>query len=61
MTKKMLVKTCWYDLGGGVVVGGGRTGEERESWCKEIDVNESFCQKQMFFFFLVKWNFHPTS
>lgn len=40
--------------GGGVVVGGGRTGEERESWCKEIDVNESFCQKQMFFFFLVK-------
>lgn len=64
MTKKMLVKTESVDMtwGGGV---GGQMGEERESWCKETDVNECFHKKQNFFFFpkvfnLVKRNSHPT-
>lgn len=42
MTKTMLVKTESVDMTWGRVWGG----EERESWCKETDVNEFFQTKQ---------------
>lgn len=53
MTKKMLVKTESVDMTWGRGEFWGRTGEERESWCKETNVNESFHQKHksLFFFF----------
>lgn len=47
MTKTMLVKTESVDMTWGVEGlgwGGVRGGEERESWCKETDVND-FSQK----------------
>lgn len=55
MTKKMLVKTESVDMMGGWV--GERVGEERESWCKETDLNESFHQKRKRRVFFVKVSF----
>lgn len=64
MTKKMLVKTESVDMTWGVAGrGGGFWGvmsEERESWCKGRDVNESFLKKQKkaMFSFLLKCHFN---